>query len=58
LHSEVQKDLNQIRDKKAAEDDGDVPAEVLQLLGEEGHKLMTQTIYKVSDRRMLSWKLK
>jgi hypothetical protein len=54
----VQKDLNQIWDKKAAGDDDDVPAEVLQLLGEEGHKLMTQTIYKVSDRRMLSWKLK
>jgi len=57
LHSEVQTDLNQIRDKKATGNDGDVLGEVLQLLGEEGHKLVTQMIYRVSDRTMISWKL-
>jgi hypothetical protein len=44
LHSEVLKAFNQMRDKKATGDDGDVRAEVLQLLGEEGHKLMTKLI--------------
>ena len=40
--------FNQMKDKKATGDDGDVPAEVLQLLGEEGHKLMTQlTLHSV-----------
>jgi hypothetical protein len=55
LNSEVQKAFSQTRDKKATGDDGDVPAEVLQLLGEEGHKPMSQLIYTVSDRRMISW---
>jgi hypothetical protein len=44
LHSEVLRAFNQMRDKTATGDDGDVPAEVLQLLGEVGHKLMTQLI--------------
>jgi hypothetical protein len=57
LHSEVQTDLNQIRDKKATGNDGEILGEVLQLLGEEGHKLVTQMIYEVSDRTMISWKL-
>ena len=55
-HSEMQKAFNLMRDKTATGDDGDVPAEVLQLLGGEGHKPMTQLIYTVSDRRMTSLK--
>jgi len=48
LHSEMKEAFNQMKDKKATGDDGDVPAEVLQLLGEEGHKLMTQlTLHSV-----------
>jgi hypothetical protein len=43
LQSEVEKDIKEMRDKKATGDD-DVPGDVLKLLAEDGHRLMTQLI--------------
>jgi hypothetical protein len=46
LHSEGEKIIKGMRDKKATGDD-DVPGDVLKLLGEDGLKLMTQLINNI-----------
>jgi hypothetical protein len=43
LHSEVEKAIEVMRDKKATGDD-DVPVEALKLLGDDGLNLLTQLI--------------
>ena len=51
LQSEVEKDINEMRNKKATGDD-DVPGDVLKLLGEGGLKKMIKlinTIYKTGE---------
>jgi hypothetical protein len=48
LHSEVEKAIKEMRDKKATGDD-DIPVEVLKLLGEDGLNLMTQLINNVYE---------
>jgi hypothetical protein len=45
LHSEAEKAIKEMRDKKATGDDY-VPVEALRLLGDDGLNLMTQLIYK------------
>jgi hypothetical protein len=46
LHSEVEKAIKDMRDKKAMGDD-DVPIEALRLLGDDGLNLMTQLISNI-----------
>jgi hypothetical protein len=50
LQSEVEKAINELKDKKATGDD-DVPGDVLKLLGEDGLKLITQLINSVYEPR-------
>jgi len=40
----------EMRDKKAT-GDNDVPADVLKLLGEDGHRIVTQLIDNMNDFR-------
>jgi hypothetical protein len=46
LHSEVEKAIKEMRDKKAIGHD-DVPMEALKLLGEDGLNLLTQLINNI-----------
>ena len=51
LHSEVEKSIKEMRNKKATGDD-DVPGDVLKLDGESGLKIMTKlinTIYETGE---------
>jgi len=51
LRSEVEKAINEMRNKKATRDD-DVPGDVFKLLGEGGLKIMTKlinTIYETGE---------
>jgi hypothetical protein len=48
LHSEVDKAIKEMSDKKAA-GDGDVPGDVLKLLGEVGLKIVINNIYDSSE---------
>jgi hypothetical protein len=42
--SAMEKAINEMRDKKSTRDDDDVPADVLELLGEDGLRIVTQLI--------------
>jgi len=46
LQNEVETATQEVRDKKSTEDD-DVPGDVLQLLVEDGRRLMTQLINNI-----------
>jgi hypothetical protein len=48
----VQKAIKEMRDKKATGDD-DVPGDVLKLLGEDGHSIVTQLIDNIYERRVV-----
>jgi hypothetical protein len=48
LHSEVEKVIKEMRDKKATGDD-DVPVKALKLLGDDGLNLLTQVINNIYD---------
>jgi hypothetical protein len=48
LHSEVEKAIKEMRDKKAAGDD-DVPVKALKLLGDDGLNLLAQLISNIYE---------
>jgi hypothetical protein len=48
LRSEKERDLKEMRDKKTTGGD-DIPGDVLKLLGEGGHRIMTQMFNRVYE---------
>jgi hypothetical protein len=52
LQNQVETAIQEVRDKKSMGDDDNVPGDVIQLLVEDGRKLMTQltnSIYKICE---------
>jgi hypothetical protein len=50
LRSEKKGGIKELRNKKTAGSD-DVPGDVLKLLGEDGHRIMTQMINRIFENR-------